>query len=470
MKPIVASFIFVLLFFQIQAEANDACVSETNSIVTVVGFDEAGKPARQGLGVVVGREGHVLSSGTLFFTKRAGVVKTSVGKFLSIQDFLYYDLLQDLVLFKVNPTDLQTSVIAEVNRLGPLDKVWVPVDEGNGFRLKEVQINSVLPLSPRLKMLNLSACNPKPITGTPIFNQKGAIVGLWHSFPGNSELPDFSFCLALDKNHLAFEPRSNDFNRHEKNFTEGQFFWEGVVASNQLRWQLAQNKFTEALAISPDLPEAFWGRGVARYQLGDITGALLDLRAAIQRSPEYGLAYLWLGKALKRQGDYFGQKMAFKRSVELCPVLCEGWFQLGLLAYQEGKLGQAKEYLERVKKDFSQVAQAWWYLGEIAYLQNRPNEALAAFREAINSDPLFFEAYLEGGKLLLLDSAEPQKAVFMLRKAVEVDPKNCWARYYLSLAYSITWNYAGAWEQYLALREMNSDLADNLSTVLDSKY
>jgi hypothetical protein len=41
------------------------------------------------------------------------------------------------------------------------------------------------------------------------------------------------------------------------------------------------------------------------------------------------------------------------------------------------------------------------------------------------------------------------------------------ARYYLAMAYALSWNRAGAWKQYLVLQTENPELAAQLAVTLE---
>jgi tetratricopeptide (TPR) repeat protein len=140
------------------------------------------------------------------------------------------------------------------------------------------------------------------------------------------------------------------------------------------------------------------------------------------------------------------------------------------LAYKEGDLGKAKECLERAKADASQTARSCWYLGNIAAREKRPEDALEAYHQAIKSDPGFFQAYLEGGRLLLEELGQPEEAVMLLQNAVRLKPGQALPRYYLSLAHLMSFNQGAAWEQYFVLQEMAPDLAMSLAHALEQYH
>jgi tetratricopeptide (TPR) repeat protein len=244
-------------------------------------------------------------------------------------------------------------------------------------------------------------------------------------------------------------------------------FWDGVAATIGQNWELAQKKFTIAIAPPAQLPEAYYGRGVSRYHLGNYQGATEDLLEATRRLSGYALAFFWLGKTWQQRGDQEAAYAAYRQAVEISPDLYEAWFYLGEIAYKSGDQDKAKECLEKAEGDLPQAAMRAWYLGNIARNEQRLPEALAAFKQAIRVDPKFFPGYLEGGKLLLLDLGESREAVVWLSQAVSLKPHNAEVRYFLSLAHHLSWNAAAAWEQCFALEKIQPDLAGQLATILE---
>lgn len=473
LRLLIAFGTWVLIFFTFGAAQAGNYKEAAASVVTVVGMDSQDRPGLQGLGVVVGREGQVLTSAALLSANRGGVIKTATGNLQIIRALLQGDPLQDLAVVRIAAGDLPAVPLARAERLKLLEEVWVPVKEGNGFRLQEAQVTGILPLSPRLTLLKLKSQDPERPPGTPIFNGQGEVVGMLHSFPGSAGQSGSKFYLARHVAHLPLKEDRKDSEEGEEHSPEnlpagGVYltFWEGVAASNRQDWKGAQEKFTAVLTSGESLPEACYGRGVARYHRRDFKGAVQDLEEACRRLPGYALAFLWLGKAWERLEDRGKAQGAYEKAVAAAPDLSEAWFRQGELAYQDGDLVKAKEYLERAADDFPQASARWWYLGNIAQSQNRPQEALEAFNRAIKLEPSFIRAYLEGGKVLL-DLGRPKEAAGLLTQAVNLEPKNSPARYYLGLAHLMSWNRGGAWEQYFALQEINPEMAAGLAAALE---
>jgi tetratricopeptide (TPR) repeat protein len=474
MKKMVLLFFLCLSFVGLLAWEGKA-TEPSDSLVSVVGLDEYGNPVRQGMGVVVSKDGDVLTSASIVSNCRSAVAKTADGALHILRRTTHRDSFQDTILLQFDAGVSKFAPAETAPGFQLPEKVWVGVKYNSGGRLQEAQLTKSLPFSPRLVLLKLEPENLEAEAGSPILNQKGELVGMLHVFAGTQGKPSScQFFLARHRGRLPFkidekhqegdspdEPLTNPTPAGE------EAFWEGVGRSLQQDWKEAGKSFTAALSGPERLPEVYYGRGVARYQLGDGDGAVSDLEEAIRRLPGYALAFLWLGKAEERQGRRGAAQRDYRQATTIAPELGEAWFRLGEIEYQEGDLAKAKEDLKNALGDSDLVAKSRWYLGNIALQEKRPEDALGEFKQAIALEPGFFQAYLEGGRLLLEELDRPEEAAAWLREAVRLQPGSSLARYCLALAYALSWNRADAWKQYFILRTENPELAAQLAVILE---
>jgi tetratricopeptide (TPR) repeat protein len=455
------------------------------TVVTVVALDEQGEPQNTALGVIVGQDGAVLTSAALCQPGQPLLVKTNLGEIYWCHKLLHIDLLQDLAVLKIEATGLKAAPLQDSKRSHAEGKIFYPIKEGNKLSLREGNLVGALPLSPRLELLKLTPFNQKGTQGTPVFNRKGEVVGMMHlggdqSGGSRGEPTALNYFLACNRaliptplgaaSSKGTKPEADsrgDLSGENPVNASLRAFWDGVAATIGKNWELAQKKFSIAIAPPAQLPEAYFGRGVSRYHLGNYQGAGDDFLEATRRLSGYAQAFFWLGKTWQQRGDQEAADAAYGKAVDLSPELHEAWFYLGEIAYQRGDQSKAKDCLEKAEGELPQAAMRAWYLGNIARSQQRLPEALEAFKQAIQRDPKFFPGYLEGGKLLLLELGESREAVSWLNQAVNLKPQHAEARYYLSLAYHLSWNAAAAWEQYYALEKIQPDMAGQLATVLE---
>ncbi len=476
MSRITAIFIsclVVLLPGLAGAAAKDPCPA----VVLVVSLDDEGQPQRQGLGVVVRKDGTILTSAHILAPSRKGLIKNGDGSFTLIRRILHWDAFQDLALVKVEAEDdFKAAPLGNPGILKPGDQVRVGSREKDQGKLSEARVVKALPFSPRLVLIKLEPANLATQIGAPIFDGRGEVVGMLHSFAQSGQTAPCQFVLARDRTQMPPEkgledkaPAAPEAKDEDSAVQPALAFWEGVTASFRQDWGEAQKKFTLALAPPGTLVEAYYGRGVARYHLKDYDGAIKDFSEATRRAPAYALACLWLGKTRERQGNGPGAAEAYLQAVKISPDLSEASFLLGLSALRQGQLEEASRYLEQAGDDFPECAQKWWHLGRIAQAQKRHEEALAAFKRAIQLEPQFFQAHLDAGSLLLVDLGRSQEAIDLLREAVRLDPRQPSARYWLALAQITAWHPGPAWEQYFALQKLDANLAMRLATTLE-KY
>ncbi|MDD3581694.1 MAG: tetratricopeptide repeat protein [Desulfobacca sp.] len=444
------------------------------SVVTVVSLDSQGQPLRQGLGVIVEPENLLLSSLEVFLNSGGGVMVTPQETLRLIKGVVYQDRLQDLALLKVEAEGLQPAVIKMPPHIKIAERLWLPVRKDSGIIFKEVKVKGLHTISPRLKLLELEAAEAAGASGTPLFNQAGKLVGVGHQIINHSENGEFR-CYYLLFNQSSWPPTEkiseeplsfpNILEPTSRNSAE-RCFWQGIAALVAKDWSRADKQFTNALEANPQFPEAYYGRAQTRFFLKDFSGAEKDLNQALKCLPDYDRAYFWLGKTLQKLDRQAEAVMAYEMAVKINPNFPEAHFQLGQLAYQQKEWDRAATFFNQAREGFPQAARTWWYLGTIAQSRHHTAAAITSFKEAIALNPQFFEAYLELGKLLLLDRGQPQEAVKFLSQGVEQRPQNGEARLYLALAQLVIRDRGGALEQYLTLQDLNPRLAARLNQVM----
>ena len=144
---------------------------------------------------------------------------------------------------------------------------------------------------------------------------------------------------------------------------------------------------TSAGATPDDFQAALVLRSRARETLGDLPGAISDLRTAIARSPRDARLRNSLGLLLVDNGDTRGAIDALKAAVELDPAYARAWNNFGNALRAEGRNAEAAQAVRRAVAAQPDYALAWTNLGVILFDLGDDAGARDAFRRALALKP-----------------------------------------------------------------------------------
>ena len=174
------------------------------------------------------------------------------------------------------------------------------------------------------------------------------------------------------------------FLRHlGRDFFEVEIYEEAIFACDQ------------ALQIKPDLPDAWYNRGIALFNLARNEEAISAYDKALQIQSDKHEAWHNRGIALFNLGRYEGAIASFDQALQIKPNLQEAWNNRGDAL---GDLGRYKEAIDSYDKSLAINPNAanTYYNKAFAYsLQNMIELALENLQRAIQLDP---EKYREMSK------------------------------------------------------------------------
>jgi Tfp pilus assembly protein PilF len=93
----------------------------------------------------------------------------------------------------------------------------------------------------------------------------------------------------------------------------------------------AVDSFSDAIALQPEVSEAWHQRAIARYHSGDVNGAIHDLEETVQLEPRNFLAFRTLTDIATAREDWKGAYIAWQKVMELDPRTAGGEDRLRLL-------------------------------------------------------------------------------------------------------------------------------------------
>ena len=165
------------------------------------------------------------------------------------------------------------------------------------------------------------------------------------------------------------------------------FYNRGLARFNKGDWDGALADYNEAIRLKPGNPSNFNNRGITRYNKGDFDGAIADYDEAIRLKPDHGNAYYNRGNARKAKGDLDAAIADYDQAIRFQPDDPLNFYNRGLAHYNKGDMDNAiSDYSQaiRLQPDY---ALAFNNRGVARDAKGDHDGALQDYNEAIRLDP-----------------------------------------------------------------------------------
>ena len=235
------------------------------------------------------------------------------------------------------------------------------------------------------------------------------------------------------------------------------FFWVGRNLLLEDKYEAAIETINVLLKSDPDLHEAYFLRGVAKYNLGDLLGAEHDFTLAIGKNPVYTMAYNYRAIARAQIGNYDDALRDFQEAIDLRPDIPGPYFSRGVTFLQSGQYERALEDLDRFIRREDKVVDAYVVRGE-AYLNLKDTtKAYEQYNKAIETNYYDPAGYYRRGLLRAMQEGH-EEALTDFNKSIECDST------YLPAYFSRAIVYSQTQRPMLALEDLDRVIA------IDSSY
>lgn len=198
------------------------------------------------------------------------------------------------------------------------------------------------------------------------------------------------------------------------------FYTRGREFIVEGRYREAVESLNILLRSQPEEYEGFFLRGVAKYNLNDLHGAMSDFTAAINENPVYTLAFQYRGITRSRLSMRHEALADFDKAIEMRPNFSGAYYSRAVTAFLNQQFHQAvKDYdafirLEPLSVDgYVNRGTAKLYLKDTVAAMND-------FNKAVKINPYTDDGYLRRGVLYLVQG-ETEKGIEDMNSALKID-------------------------------------------------
>lgn len=190
--------------------------------------------------------------------------------------------------------------------------------------------------------------------------------------------------------------------------------------------ECARQRFREALARRPDLPEAHNFLGVIAAQGGDATAAEEEFAKACALNRSYAEPRVNASEMLRARGDAEGAEREARAALRIAPSNAHAREALGLALMARGDLRGARGELEEAVR-LSPAAERHSNLGVLLEQAGDPEGAEREYQEARRLSPDYFAPRFNLA-LLRQKAGDDGAAIVLYEEALAIDPGNGAAR------------------------------------------
>ena len=180
---------------------------------------------------------------------------------------------------------------------------------------------------------------------------------------------------------------------------------EGHMLMAYTKWQAhdkvgAAAEIKQAIALNPNLPEAYSLGGRLAFLESDMKGAEASFRKSLALDANNFDALLWLGTLQREEGDLQESQKNLTRALELRPDEIRARFQFARLCSDQGDDTRSVTLLEALIKDHPEYTEAHRSLATIYFRLGRPDDGRRERKVAEQMDAAIQKRDQEKGRSL----------------------------------------------------------------------
>ena len=446
-------------------------INETKpSVVLIRTFSRDGKPIATGSGFFITDTGDIISNRHVFQGAHKAEAETGAGKFpiSKVQD---QDPANDLVRLSLGRTGQQFKPLKMSDSMPEVGEKIMVI--GNPLGLQSTVSDGIVSAKRKFPPFDTVIQITCPISpgssGSPVMNMRGEVIGVAAFQMVQGQNLNFAIPVSLVKalkGGEGVEITAADFVSTQLIEALEDPFDQGEILFGREQYEGAIPYFKKAVEKNPFHAEAYYYLGVCYKETG-ATDAVDAFKKAIEINPDYVEAYYQLGVTYNRLNMKKEAIEAFKKALEINPDHEDALLNLGIAYCVDKNFGSAARVLKRSVEIYPNE-KAYYYLGVSYAGQTLHDRAIYAFKQAIEIDTNYLEAYIAlGASYGAVENLI--QGIKTLNQAVVLDPQNPYVHYLLGFLHLANYDLPSAEREYRLLvrfkgeSELQNRLKDAIS-------
>jgi clan AA aspartic protease (TIGR02281 family) len=199
-------------------------------------------------------------------------------------------------------------------------------------------------------------------------------------------------------------------------------FMEGNWKQSLGNYFGAIDEYSKAIQLNPLFFEAYYNRGLAKYEVDSYTSAIDDYMKAIEIYPSYSDVYNGLSAAKFMLEDYRGAIIACNKGIEVYKKNTVAYINRGRAKVNIGDInGAINDFNKAI--ELNPIEPNAYYGRALAKLKNEDyNGAITDYSKCIDLNPLSEDAILQRGMLYYANN-KSNEALSDCNRVLELNPK-----------------------------------------------
>lgn len=439
------------------------------AICFVKTYTSTDTPLATGTGFFIDKEGIMVSNRHVFGGAHRAEILNGSKKF-EVKEVIDSSHNYDLVRIKVNKGNKKIVYLPINEELPtPGERVFVIGNpKGLEYSVSDGIVSAVRDVPPFGQVIQITSPISPGSSGSPVLNLKGEVIGVatFNRIGGqnlNFAIPirRLNDLQAIHSPHLTTVnyDESDDFQQAELPFDKG------VILVEEKKYQGAIPFFKKVIKKDPNDAQAHYYLGVC-YRNCKISTAVTVLQRAIELDSNNTDAYIELGRAYVELNQFNEAISALEQAVSAEPTNDVALLHLGIAYYKKGNNEVAISMLKKSLDNY-ESPEAYMFLGSVYLTTGRAAKAILPFRQALDLDSEYLEAYI-GLAASYANVKSWKQGIKMMNKLVIKVPDNPAVHYWLGMLHLGNDDVENAKYELRILSKMEGRLAYRLRNHLSS--